>query len=393
MKERLVARRLINIILMLFLTFAFTLAVGYLHGMYPDELLSFVWIDVIFFVLFVFVLEHSRAEKKIYGNRATNFGKITIGYALAAVLAGAGSFLPEFLRPALFVAVFLTAFCPRELALSIGLFFNTMLCLMLGGGMQELALYVLFTLFGCMLADAMETNRTQFWYDMIILCMSTMLPGIFYYLCYREVELRLFLYGVIEGIALVVFLLLFYHRLAAAKKAELLTLLEDMLDETYPLARDLAGFSRAEYQHARRVSRAAKKCAAVVGADEAVCAAAGFYYRIGIIEGDSIVENGILLAQKACFPEDVTRIISEYNGEQTLPSTVESAIVHMVDGLIKKMEVLDGQHTISSQWNKDMIIYQTLNDFSSNGIYDQSGLGMNMFLKIREYLAKEEALL
>ena len=45
-----------------------------------------------------------------------------------------------------------------------------------------------------------------------------------------------------------------------------------------------------------------------------------------------------------------------------------------------------------SQWNKEMIIYQTLNEFSSSGIYDVSGLGMNQFLKIREYLTKEESL-
>ncbi len=85
-------------------------------------------------------------------------------------------------------------------------------------------------------------------------------------------------------------------------------------------------------------------------------------------------------------------MISEYNGELALPSTTESAIVHMVDGLIKKLEVLDSQ-TMSSEWNQDMVIYQTLNDFSAMGMYDKSGLSMNMFLKIREYLVKEEKLL
>ena len=35
-----------------------------------------------------------------------------------------------------------------------------------------------------------------------------------------------------------------------------------------------------------------------------------------------------------------------------------------------------------------MIIYQTMNEFSASGLYDESGLGMNHFLKIREYLAK-----
>ena len=76
-----------------------------------------------------------------------------------------------------------------------------------------------------------------------------------------------------------------------------------------------------------------------------------------------------------------------------MPSSIESAIVQMVDGLIKKLEALDKTSKIEGGWNKEMVIYQTLNDFSAQGLYDQSGLSMNMFLKIREYLVKEEALL
>jgi hypothetical protein len=36
-----------------------------------------------------------------------------------------------------------------------------------------------------------------------------------------------------------------------------------------------------------------------------------------------------------------------------------------------------------------MIIYQTLNEYSRSGIYDQSGMSMNQFLKVREVLTKE----
>ena len=59
---------------------------------------------------------------------------------------------------------------------------------------------------------------------------------------------------------------------------------------------------------------------------------------------------------------------------------------------MKKLEVLD-EDTVGSNWNQDMVIYQTLNEYSAAGLYDHSGLSMNMFLKIREYLVNEEALL
>ena len=93
-----------------------------------------------------------------------------------------------------------------------------------------------------------------------------------------------------------------------------------------------------------------------------------------------------------CFPSDVAKIIYEYYGEYTKPSTIESAIVQMVDGVVKKMEVLDS-NAMKSEWNQNMVIYQTLNDFSAQGMYDESGLSMNMFLKIREYLVNREHLM
>ena len=266
------------------------------------------------------------------------------------------------------------------------------LCLISGGNIQELALYCLMTLFGCMLAYAVKDRKTQLRYGVIFLCLSAMLPELFYYMTYREIKSSLFFYGMGEGLLLALFLLFFYQKLCKEKQTEISDKLDDILDSAYPLSKELFIFSKADYRHARRVSETAEKCALLVDADAKVCAAAGFYYRIGVLEIGSMVENGVKFAQRECFPEAVIRIISEYNGEKELPSSVESAIVHMVDGLMKKLEVLREQ-TGSSEWNQDMVIYQTLNDFSAKGLYDQSGLSMNMFLKIREYLVKEEALL
>ena len=62
------------------------------------------------------------------------------------------------------------------------------------------------------------------------------------------------------------------------------------------------------------MSGVAEKCAYIVGADAAVCKAAGLYYRIGILDGDPMVENGVARAQNHCFPEKVTEILSEYYG-------------------------------------------------------------------------------
>ncbi len=84
--------------------------------------------------------------------------------------------------------------------------------------------------------------------------------------------------------------------------------------------------------------------------------------------------------------------MQEYNGEQKFPSTLESAIVHIVDSLVAKFEVMKAE-TQSNSWNQDILVYQTLNENSAAGLYDRSGCSMNMFLKIRDYLIKEAGLL
>ena len=48
------------------------------------------------------------------------------------------------------------------------------------------------------------------------------------------------------------------------------------------------------------------------------------------------------------------------------------------------------RQNLSTDWNQDMVIYQTLNELSGTGIYDESGLSMNQFLKVREFLVCEE---
>ena len=103
------------------------------------------------------------------------------------------------------------------------------------------------------------------------------------------------------------------------------------------------------------------------------------------------MEAGVEKAQALNFPMELIRIISEYNGEVHKPSTPESAIIHMIDSLTIKLDALN-QDVAKSVWNHAMIIYQTLNEYSSVGLYDESGLSMNQFLKVREFLVKEKSL-
>lgn len=391
MQERIIGKRVLNVFLMFVITITAIGIIGYEKALWLDQLLSVILICITFFVLFLFVLEHHRAMKLISNNAGTDFRKVLKGYLIAAIAAVVCAAMPEFLRPVIVIPICMLAFSNQGLALCVGIFWDAILALMAGFHVQELVLCCLMTLFGAMLAEAMQYSRIL-WYNVIIFCLCTMLPGIFYYLSYQEVRISLFFLGATEGAFLCSLLAVLFHRAVKDRDAEITTQLDDIIDASFPLAKELARFSKKDYKHARRVSELAGDCAKAVDADEKVCRAAGFYYRIGILRGETIRESGVRIAEEQCFPESVIQIINEYKGEETLPSTVESAIIQMVDGVMKKVEVLD-QTTMSSEWNQDMVIYQTLNEFSTNGMYDNAGMSMNMFLKIREYLVQEGDLL
>ena len=150
-------------------------------------------------------------------------------------------------------------------------------------------------------------------------------------------------------------------------------------------------FSKVEYEHARKVSDIASRCAKAVGYNEHLCLAGGFYYRMGQWIGDPYVEEGVKKAKSLCFPEELMKILQEYYGEKQLPSMPESALVHMVDALVIKLEKINDGFE-KSEWNHEILINQTLNEYSSSGIYDHCGMSMNQFLKIRQFLTKEELL-
>ena len=166
--------------------------------------------------------------------------------------------------------------------------------------------------------------------------------------------------------------------------------LRGMVDD-FSEVKALKDFSMVEYEHARKVSDIASRCAKAVGYNENLCLAGGFYYRMGQWIGDPYVEEGVKKAKSLCFPEDLLKILQEYYGEKKLPSIPESALVHMVDALIVKLDHIKSD-VADSGWNHDILIIQLLNELSASGIYDESGLSMNHFLKIRDYLKKEELL-
>ena len=384
MKEQFVAKRIVNIGLIFLVAIGFSVIAGRMSGMYLDQLLGIGALTVLFMVLFAFLLIYERNRKRISHNRETDYGKIFKGFLLTAILAVIFLFLPEFTSPVMILPILMSAVGTYELAVCSSFFFCTVLEMAKGCQSYEILCCTMLLLAGFMITHMLEDTRNKMWYLILIFAVAVLIPVLFSYFFYQEPHYDILGKAAIGAAVTDLAAAFVYPFLTKQKEAEIDNFLTDITEEDYGLLRELKKFSRQEYRHALRVSGIAEKCAYIVGADAAVCKAAGLY---------PMVENGVARAQNHCFPEKVTEILSEYYGIEKMPSTIESAIVQIVDGMIKKLEALEKTSKIAGGWNKEMVIYQTLNEFSAQGLYDQSGLSMNMFLKIREYLVKEEALL
>jgi hypothetical protein len=247
---------------------------------------------------------------------------------------------------------------------------------------------LLLILSGCVLSVMFDGGIRRVFGIISVFCITVALIFLIHFLMETTADTRLFLMALLNGAVSALLCGLFVPYVYRHRQNLRQETFAKFIKEDFSLMKLMKNFSKIDYAHAKKVSELCAECAKLCGAKTDVARMGGMYYRIGRMQGEPYVKNGVKLATTYNFPVEVKRILEEYNGEEHLPSTIESAIVHIVDCVVTKTELLD-ENTFSSTWNKEMLIYQTLNEKSSAGLYDNSGLSMNLFLKLREYLAKE----
>lgn len=391
-EERFIAKRVIKLVYLVLVTFLSGMLLGLLHRLHFGNILAIGLLDVLFSVLFISFLESDRLHRKDKPDTTEDYQRVCIYYTAGILVMLGASFLPAYTAPVIAVSFLLASGLNREQALVIALFFNTQMALAGNMTVYVLTCYSMMTLLGVILTSMYEQKENRKYAEMIMLAVSVAIPVLFYYLEHGIPTWMLLLIAFLSGAVGMLGMHFLYDGLHTRLIWSDEISLDTIVDPSYHLVKEIKKYSQADYNHAIRVSRIAAHCAATVKADVKRSAVAGFYYRLGTFGGEPVVENGVKIAQNNCFPHTIITILSEYNGIQNPISSIESAIVHITDTVVTKFELLD-RTTLSSTWNRDMVIYQTLNDNSSSGIYDSSGLTMNQFLKIREYLAKEEELL
>lgn len=384
-------RRILYITGVFILFFAGNVILAVKNRMLLDELFCTLILNVVFLCIFVICVIRSRVSGRL-GYQGTDYSRLFVYLIAGWVLAVTGAYIGDFLMPIGFMAFVFCSYFTLELAMGMELYFAMTVCLLCGRGTYPIYCYCLMLAADIFLAGYLKDIRNRGFVHRIFViattgCVNAFIPVLFYYFTFGRLDKKTMSFVAAEALLLVLFVWLVYPWLIRANEKEEAASYEMLLEDEYPLLADMRRYSMVEYQHGRKVSRLAELCGREIGVSELTCAVGGMYYRLGKMEGPPEIENAVKVAANRCFPPDVIAILEEYAGKKRLPQTPESAIVHMVDTLVTKLDLMS-QDMVTSSWNASMVIYQTLNEFSNQGIYDEAKLSMNQFLRIREKLVQ-----
>ncbi len=393
--ENNISSRRFGCILWIVLTFAAgNVALAYTRGLLIDAVFCVGAVSLAYLLVFILALMKQRLLGGHSSGTASSYQAVALVMTLVWLYVVFLSDVMEFFVPFIAIVVILTAVMEESLALATGIYFVFVITITQSASVYVCLCYCLLCIFGVLLSPFFKESSwgNFFCIQLVYFLLNVLIPVVFYYISYLDMDNTVFLYGLGLGLINALMMVALYKPLYALSRREVILAYDIILDEEYSLVRELRRFSTVEYNHALRVSRIAGNCARLIEADVDVARCAGFYYRIGKLEGEPEIDNALRLANNHCFPKEVISVLAEYGAILERPTSKESAIVHMVDVLVTKAELLD-QDLMASAWNQDMVIYQTLNELSAQGLYDASTLSMNQFLQIREFLVQKESLL
>ena len=363
----------------------------YLNKLDTDQIICVAFLVIAFMPIMILELAFERQKEMLGDNRQTTFRRARNGFIICCILMLAISFMPEYFRPVIIFPIIMSAYSNDVLGLCTGLFFNILLAFTTGGSFYELLAYTMLVLVGGMLSKLLKQVEYRLFVGIIYLFSCVLFPNILYYFANESIEFNNLILGSINGIVIAIYVIALYPNIREKTFREKHYYYGDILADEFVQVQQIRKYAPEEYYHARKVSEIAYRYALQLDLKTDLSAAAGFYYHLGKWEGEPPIENAVRKAKELCFPEELIQILREYNGTDDLPSTPESALVHIIDALLTKLEMSDSTGG-TSQFDRDILIHQTLNEFSSAGLYDKSGLSINSFIKIREWLLKEALL-
>lgn len=141
------------------------------------------------------------------------------------------------------------------------------------------------------------------------------------------------------------------------------------------------------YKHCRLIGDLSGRAAKLIGADEYLARAGGYYHEVGKINGKNYIEEGLKLAEEYSFPEKLKHILKQHNIKYDKPTFVESAIVMISDNVATTIEYID--KTGNQKFSSDKIIDNIFRIRMDKGTFDDSGLSVRDYKLLKEFYQNE----
>ena len=387
--EPLCRRRIWMLFVIAGVTFFSTIFLGIWKQQTVETIFLEIILDIVFLAVYLYALEHARLSGHLVLGKNNQFERAALFCGIACLTVSVSAVFPSYFALVFPAAVFLSTATTETLASVYVGYLSTMLCLTGGRSAVEMAAYLFLISFAVLLSSAFSKDEFFVPVSVIAVLGNELIISICFFLENESFGYWLIPYHM--GIAFVTAVLLhklreiFYPSWERVQQMACLTVVQDEYDLVLAMKEE----NEALYQHAQKVSQIAYQCAEYMQANAVLAMAAGFYYNLWMPGEEPSVSSAVTAMTKREFPWDVVQIIYEHDGQYALPSTMESAIVHMTEHVITAVEKARREGSI---WDIKMIIYQTLNDESNKGSYDVCGVSMHQYLKIREFLVKKEGL-
>lgn len=114
--------------------------------------------------------------------------------------------------------------------------------------------------------------------------------------------------------------------------------------------------------------------------------AGGLYHEIGRLIGGKEVDNTVLVADDAGFPEPLLDVLSEHSYKEKLPTTKEAAVVMLVDNICETVEYLKRSSNAKVLISK--VIDKAFTLRMNKGDLDGSGLSVKELSELRNILVE-----
>ena len=339
---------------------------------------------VLNYTAFLFAFEYDYITNDVVNNIHFEISKLVILYSVLFVISATLAVLKIPCSIVMAVTLLLSSILPFYTGMELAIYIFVFTAVFYKYESPEIIVYLSLMLIGLMFAKAVKSEKNRQLLILVIFAIIFVMLFLLQFADERATDYRLLINNSIVAVINILLMQMGYMLMKRYGKKDIPLAAETILSENFPLVILMKNSSRSKYNHARKVALLSSKVARVIGIDVELAMTGGFYYALCDNDEDDPIEFASALGRKNALPPQVIAIISEYKGIKKPIRTREGAVIEIVDQLITDLPKLD-----SKEVPPQIVIISKLNDISTSGILDESGLSMNSFIKLRDYLVKE----